>query len=62
MLMWQCKVMWQLCIGMIGDQWCLTVMAYGNCDVQQAGKDNEVLKEYRCHGFKIVSGCVWHIM
>ncbi len=39
--------MWQLYIGMIGDQWCLAVMGYGNCDAQQAGKDNGALKEYR---------------
>ncbi len=34
------------------------MMGYGNCDVRQAGKDNRVLKEYRCHGFKIVSVCL----
>ncbi len=35
--------MWQLYIGMIGDQWCLAVMGYSNYDVQQAGKDNGAL-------------------
>ncbi len=38
------------------------MMGYGNYDVQQAGKDNGALKEYSCHGFRIVSVCGWHIL
>ena len=55
-------MMWQLYIGIIGDQWCLAVMGYGNYDVRQAGKDNGALKEYEEHGFRIVSVCGWHIL
>ncbi len=52
----------QLYIGMIGDQWCLAVMGYGNYDVQQTGKDNEALKEYEGPSVMIVSLCGWHIV
>ncbi len=38
------------------------MMGYGNCDARQAGKDNKLLKEYRCYSFGIVSVCGWHIM
>ncbi len=38
------------------------MMGYGNYDGQQAGKDNGALKEYSCHGFRIVSMCGWHIL
>ncbi len=38
------------------------MMGYGNCDARQAGKDNRVLKGYRCHSFRIVSGCLWLIL
>ncbi len=47
---------------MIGDQWCLAVMGYGNYDVQQTGKDNEALKEYEGPSVMIVSLCGWHIL
>ncbi len=55
-------MMQQLYFRMIGDQWCLAVMGYGNYDAWQAGKDNGALKEYRCPGFRIVSVCGWHIL
>ncbi len=54
--------MQQFCFRMIVDQKCLAMMGYSNCDAQKAGKDNKALKEYRCHGFRIVSVCRWHIM
>ncbi len=54
--------MWQFHFRMVVDHRCLALMEYGNCDVWQAGKDNGALKEYRCHGFRIVSVCEWHIM
>ncbi len=52
----------QFYIGMIVDQWCLAMMGYSNYDAQQAGKDNGALKEYSCHGFRIVSVFGWHIL
>ncbi len=55
-------MMRQLYIGMIGHQWCLAVMGYGNYNAWQAGKDNRALKEYEGHGFRIVSVCGWHIL
>ena len=55
-------MMRQLYIGMIGNHRFLAVMGYGNYDAQQAGKDNEALKEYEGHGFRIVSVCGWHIL
>ncbi len=38
------------------------MMGYGNRDGRRAGKDNGVLKEYRCHGFRVISGCLWLIL
>ncbi len=55
--------MQQLYIGMIGDQWCLAVMGYGNYDAWQAGKDKQSIEavwrawfyDCMCYNFSIFS-------